>query len=216
MFSSIIGSSIELSDFIICLLSSFGLGLITSFVHMKSSKSNKNFLISLAVLPMLVAVVIMLVNGNLGTSVAVLGAFSLIRFRSVPGSSKEIVAVFFSMAIGLAIGCGYIGYAIVFTLIVSIIMYILSVIKMEEEKKLIITVPEDVDYTNCFDDEFTKYLKSYKIENAKTTNMGSLFEITYTVKFKDITKEKEFIDCIRIKNGNLKIMITNSLNGEVL
>ena len=216
MFSSIISESIEVTDFIICMFSSFILGLVTSLVYMKTSKTSKNFLISLSVLPTLVAVVIMLVNGNLGTSVAVLGAFSLIRFRSVPGSSKEIVAVFFSMAIGLAIGCGYIGYATLFTIIVSIIMYILNSVKFDEEKKLVITVPEDLDYTNCFNEDFEKYLKSYKIEKAKTTNMGSLFEVTYNVKFKNEKDEKEFVDNIRVKNGNLKIMITNSLNGEVL
>ena len=219
MFNNIIGESITISDFIICLVSALGLGLITSFVHAKSNKTNKNFLITLAIFPMLVAVVIMLVNGNLGTSVAVLGAFSLIRFRSVPGNSKEIVAVFFSMAIGLAIGCGYLGYEVVFTLIVALSMYLLTITKFgekNEEKKLIIVVPEDLDYTDCFDKEFKEYLSSYILEKAKTTNMGSLFELTYSVKFKENNKEKEFIDKVRVKNGNLKVMVSHALSNDTL
>ena len=219
MFSSIIGNGITIINFIICLVVAFMLGFIISIVHAKSNKTNKNFLITLTVLPMLVSVVIMLVNGNLGTSVAVLGAFSLIRFRSVPGNSKEIVSVFFSMAIGLAIGCGYIGYAIVFTLIVALVMYLLSVTKFgekNEEKKLTIIVPEDMDYTDCFTDEFKEYLNSAVLEKAKTTNMGSLFELTYSIKLKDNTKEKEFIDKVRIKNGNLKVMISHALSNDTL
>ena len=219
MFRSIIGNGITIINFIICLLVAFLLGFIISMVHAKSNKTNKNFLITLTILPMLVSVVIMLVNGNLGTSVAVLGAFSLIRFRSVPGNSKEIVSVFFSMAIGLAIGCGYIGYAIVFTLIVALVMYLLSVTKFgekNEEKKLTIIVPEDLDYTDCFTDEFKEYLNSAVLEKAKTTNMGSLFELTYSIKLKDNTKEKEFLDKVRIKNGNLKVMISHALSNDTL
>ena len=137
MFNSIIGSSITINNFIICIISSFVFGLVVALLHMKTCRSNKNFITTLAILPMLVTMVILLVNGNLGTGVAVVGAFSLIRFRSIPGNSREILSVFFSMAIGLALGTGYVGYAAVFTLIVSIISIVLYLIKFGDTSESI-------------------------------------------------------------------------------
>ena len=220
MFNSIIGESITVTTFGICIISALILGIIVSLVHRVTTRTNKNFVITLATLPSLVAMVILLVNGNLGTSVAVLGAFSLIRFRSIPGNSKEILSVFFSMAIGLAIGCGYIGFAVLFTIFISLILYILSTSNFASddtlEKQLKIIIPEDMDYTNCFNDIFDNNLNSYTLEKAKTTNMGSLFELTYRIKLKKDTNEKKFIDNIRVINGNLKIMISNSFEKEEL
>lgn len=218
MFNSIITTTLNLNNFLICLISSFILGVMVSFVHMKTTKSNKNFISTLAILPMLVTMVIVLVNGNLGTSVAIMGAFSLVRFRSIPGNSKEILNVFFTMAIGLACGMGYIGYAVVFTLIVSLVSIILNMFNFNnnETKILKILIPENLDYTNVFDDIFNKYLNNYDLAQSKTTNMGSLFELTYMINIKKNISEKEFIDEIRCRNGNLKISLSHQLIGGEL
>ncbi len=220
MFNSIIGTTITLDSFIICLITAFVLGTIVAFIHSKTIKSTKNFVSTLAILPMLVTMVIILVNGNLGTGVAIVGAFSLIRFRSIPGNSKEILNVFFVMAIGLACGTGYIGFAIMFTLIVALISLLLHYINFGEntnnDKVLKILIPEDLDYTDAFNDIFKKYFDSYNLMQAKTTNMGSLFELTYNVNIKKNMNEKELIDEIRCRNGNLKISLSHPLTGGEL
>lgn len=209
--------SITMTSLGICMLVALLSGLIISFIHLKTTKRSKNFIITLAILPMLVSFVIMMVNGNLGTSVAVLGAFSLIRFRSVPGTSKEIISIFFAMTIGVAIGMGQVLFASIATLVVCLILLILDKIKfgITTSKKLIITIPENLDYTNLFEDIFKKYLDKYSLEKAKTTNMGSLFELTYDVNIKQNINEKEFIDEIRCRNGNLKIILTHSIEGDL-
>lgn len=209
--------SITMTSLGICMLVALLSGLIISFIHLKTTKSSKNFIITLAILPMLVSFVIMMVNGNLGTSVAVLGAFSLIRFRSVPGTSKEIISIFFAMTIGVAIGMGQVLFASIATLVVCLILLILDKIKfgITTSKKLIITIPENLDYTNLFEDIFKKYLDKYSLEKSKTTNMGSLFELTYDVNIKQNINEKEFIDEIRCRNGNLKIILTHSIEGDL-
>ena len=209
--------SLTMTKLGICMLVALLLGLIISFIHLKTTKSSKNFTVTLAILPMLVSFVIMMVNGNLGTSVAVLGAFSLIRFRSVPGTSKEIISIFFSMTIGVAIGMGQVVFASIATLAVSLILLLLDKVKFgaQESKRLIITIPENLDYTNLFDNIYKKYLDKYTLEKSKTTNMGSLFELTYDVTLKPNINEKEFIDEIRCLNGNLKIILTHSIEGDL-
>jgi hypothetical protein len=220
LFNSILGTSFNAGSFCICLVAALILGLVVAFVHMKTSNYNKNFIVTLAVLPMIVSVVIMLVNGNLGTSVAIVGAFSLVRFRSIPGNSKEILAVFFAMAIGLAVGTGYLAYATVFTLFAALIIFVLYKVSFGEnkmkEKRLTIAIPEDLDYTTSFDEIFNEYLKEYKLIKTKTTNMGSLFELTYEIRIEDNKNEKEFIDKIRVLNGNLKVMISHPVIEEEL
>ena len=215
MFNSIIGTTVTPVTFIICLITSLFLGMVVAVLHMKTTKSNANFVSTLVILPALVTVVILLVNGNLGTSVAVLGAFSLVRFRSIPGNSREILNVFFAMAIGLAIGTGYIAFAFIFTFMTAFFSLMLYLLKFGEnknkEKILKVSIPEDLDYQNVFTDIFDKYLNSYSLEKTKTTNMGSLFELTYIVSLKDDVNEKEFIDKIRVKNGNLKIVLTHPI-----
>lgn len=218
MLSSIFSNStVTITSLIICILSSLVMGIVISFVHMKTTKCSKNFAITLVLLPMIVSFIIMMVNGNLGTSVAILGAFSLVRFRSVPGTSKEILSVFLAMTIGLAIGVGEVVFAIISTLVACLIILVLNKAKFGNNinKKLIITIPEDLDYTNLFDDILSKYVDSYELEKAKTTNMGSLFEITYLVNLKNKANEKEFIDELRVRNGNLKIILTHNMEGDL-
>ena len=215
MFNSVLGNGLNVMNFSICMGAALILGLIVAFVHMLCARTNKNFVITLAVLPMLITLVILLVNGNLGTSVAIVGAFSLVRFRSIPGNSREIMFVFFAMAIGLAVGVGYIAFAAIFTIIVGLITLILTKLNFGDvssrDKILNIVIPEELDYTSLFDEEFEEYLSSYKLVKAKTTNMGSMFELTYQVSMKDLKNEKEFIDKLRIKNGNLKIALSHPL-----
>ncbi len=214
VFSNIT-TDLGIGSILFCSLSSVILGIIIALVHKYTSKYSKNFLITLAVLPILVEIVIIMVNGNLGTSVAIVGAFSLVRFRSIPGTSKEILSVFFAMAIGLILGMGYIIFAIIMTILVSVFMVVLSKVKLLDknvyEKILRITIPEDLDYTSVFDDLFNKYLNSYSLDSVKTTNMGSLFELSYKINMKKDINEKKFIDDLRVRNGNLKIMLTHEL-----
>lgn len=215
MFNSILSTNLTLINFVICVLTSLMLGVLIAIIHKTTSKSNQNFITTLAILPTIVSAVILMVNGNLGTSVAVLGAFSLVRFRSIPGNSKEILFVFFAMTIGLAVGTGYIAFAVLLTIIISLIILLLNFIgfgaKKENEKVLKIVIPEELDYTNVFDDIFKENLKTYKLERSKTTNMGSMFELKYLVTLKENINEKEFIDKIRVRNGNLKISISHPL-----
>lgn len=222
MLESIIKTTTELSleNLLFCSLTSIGLGIIISLVHRFTSKYTKNFLITLACLPVLVQSVIMMVSGNLGTSVAIVGAFSLVRFRSIPGTSKEILSVFFAMTIGLACGMGQLLFASIITLLVSLILIILSKTKFGEGKGrtkiLKITLPDNLDYTEVFDDIFETYVKDHTLQKVKTTNLGSLFELTYLVTIKKDTNEKEFIDELRSRNGNLKIILTHPIDDNEL
>lgn len=218
IFLDAISSNVSIKAMLICTLVSIILGVIIAFTHKITSKYSKNFLITLSILPVLVQIIIIMVNGNLGTSLAVAGAFSLVRFRSLPGTSKEILSVFFAMAIGLATGMGHIFLASMVTVIISIFIILFCKIKIFEpnnaEKILKIVVPENLDYTNMFDEIFANFTKEIKLEQAKTTNMGSLFELTYRVNFKNGINEKEFIDEIRVKNGNLKVALSLDVNNN--
>ena len=196
------------------------LGLMIALTHKVTSKYNKNFLTTITLLPLLVTSIILVVNGNLGMSVAVAGTFGLIRFRSIAGTSKEILSVFFAMAIGLMIGAGYVILAGIITIIgcLMILMLDKSTIfdKNKNEKYLKITIPENLDYTEVFTDILNKYTFKYSLEQVKTTNLGSMFELKYSVILNNNINEKEFIDELRVKNGNLKISLSESINGEEL
>ena len=208
-------ASVELYSILLCSVCSILLGICIAFTHKYTSKYNKNFLVTLSVLPLLVQIVIFMVNGNLGTSVAILGAFGLVRFRSLPGTSKEILSVFFAMTVGLATGMGHLAFAGIMTVIGCFSIFILSIIKIydsnQQEKILKITIPENLDYTTVFDSIFTKYTKKVELEQVKTINMGSMFDLSYRVTLLKEINEKEFIDDLRVKNGNLKIILTHPL-----
>lgn len=209
----------SLVDCLICIGVAIILGGIISFTHKKTTKTTPNFLLTLAVLPALVQVVILLINGNLGTSLAVAGAFSLIRFRSMPGNSKEIVSVFWAMATGLALGMGYVFYSIIITIIIAILVIVLSkiVVKNQDEfeRKLKIIIPENLDYEEVFNDIFEKYTNKVELKKAKTTNMGSMYELVYIVSMKKEQKEKSFMDEIRCRNGNMLVMLERLELSEV-
>lgn len=209
----------SLVDCLICIGVAIILGGIISFTHRKTTKATTNFLLTLAVLPALVQVVILLINGNLGTSLAIAGAFSLIRFRSMPGNSKEIVSVFWAMATGLALGMGYVLYSIIITIIIAIVVVVLSeiVVKNQDEfeRKLKIIIPENLDYEEVFNDIFEKYTNKVELKKAKTTNMGSMYELVYIVSMKKEQKEKSFMDEIRCRNGNMLVMLERLELSEV-
>lgn len=217
MFTSILNQAAEgsmsmsLSEAAICTGTALILGIILAVVYMLQGRHSKQFTVAIAVLPALIQVIILMVNGNLGTSVAILGAFGLVRFRSVPGTSRDILCVVFAMAIGLATGTGYITFAVFFTIVIGAILLLLSKTRFGEmckdkEKELKITIPESLDYTGVFDDIFEKYTKKCVLENVKTTNLGSMYELKYCIELSDIAKEKEMIDELRCRNGNLTII----------
>lgn len=214
IFDSSTGTSIPLQEFLLCVGVSLALGILLACAYTYKTRHNANFVRTLAILPAVVCVVIMMVNGNVGAGVAVAGAFSLVRFRSVPGSAKDIGAIFIAMGAGLVTGMGYLGFAAVYVLVLSAVMMLYVRIHLWEkqknaDKKMVITIPEDLDYTQVFDDLLEKYTESSNLVSVKTTNMGSLFKLTYEIRLKDPAQEKNFIDQLRCRNGNLEILIAN-------
>ncbi len=212
IFDTTTGMSITLEDFLICMAVAIVLGIFMAKVYSFKEKSSKGFVVTLALLPIAVTMVIIMVNGNIGAGVAVAGAFSLVRFRSMPGTAKEIIAIFTAMCTGLTVGMGYIGFAVVFSVIACLFALILNTVNFGEEKEstartLQITIPENLNYTNVFDDIFSRFTKKSKLIFAKTTNMGSLFKLSYEIELKDVSDEKKLIDELRTRNGNLEIII---------
>ena len=214
MFTSIIDSStssISIETTLICMAAALLLGFgVAAVYRITTERYTQNFLITLALLPMLVEAVILMTSGNLGTAVAVAGAFSLVRFRSVQGTSREILGVFLAMAIGLACGMGQITFAALFTAVavLTLVLFSRSGFAGREEtfRHLRITIPEDLDYTGVFEDLFAKYTSRSTLEKVKTINLGSMYELHFQVVLKEAAREKEFLDEIRVRNGNLTIV----------
>lgn len=204
------GVNFSSGGFLICLLASLVLGVVIAGVHMFRNTYTKSFIMTLVLLPAIVQLVIMLVNGNLGTGVAVMGAFSLVRFRSVPGTAREITSIFLAMAVGLATGMGYIGAAILFVIVTELVNVVFTLSSFGEkpqlERSLRITVPESLDYTDMFADIFQKYLSKYELVQVKTSNMGSLYKLEYIMTLKEKNTEKKLMDELRCRNGNLEIL----------
>lgn len=204
-------SSVSTSGFLLCCLASILLGAAVAGIYMFRHTYSKNFVVTLALLPLIVQMVITLVNGNLGAGIAVMGVFNLVRFRSIPGSAKDIGSVFLAMAIGLATGMGFIALAVVFTVIVAIVNvgYVLSPFgkQKEPEKTLRVTIPEDLEYDGVFDPVLARYTDEYELTEVQTTNMGSLFLLEYAVRMKVPGTEKRLIDEVRCLNGNLKVSL---------
>ncbi len=216
-FSSIFGaadslvSSVSTASFLLCCLTSIVLGVLCAAVYMFKHDHTKNFVVTLALLPLIVQMVITLVNGNLDAGIAVMGVFNLVRFRSIPGSAKDIGSVFLAMAIGLATGMGYLALAVVFAVIVAVVnaVFVLTPFgdSREQGKVLRITIPEDLEYEGAFDDILSRYTKSSELVEVQTTNLGSLYQLEYRVSMREDGHEKEMIDELRCLNGNLKISL---------
>ena len=212
LFNSIIPSTgITPLVFIILVLVSLVLGGIMALIHTYRNDYTKSFIMTLAILPAVICVVILMVNGNIGAGVAVVGTFSLVRFRSAPGTAREIGAIFAVMGMGLIMGMGYIGYAALFTCLIGLAILMYSRFSADGKKStrkiLKITIPENLNYSDVFDEFLEKYTKSYKLKQVKTSNMGSLYKLSYEIVLTDPSIEKEFIDQLRTRNGNLEISL---------
>ena len=216
LFSSSSGGELTAAGYLIGLAVAGLCGLITAMAASVKSHSSKSILISLVLLPMIIDTVIVMVNGNIGTGVAVMGAFSLVRFRSVAGKARDIASIFLAMTAGLACAAGYVVVALLFTVIVYAVMVVLAVIPMGSERQveLHITVPESLRFAHEFDDLFEKYTKSCRLVKTKTTNMGSLYKLQYSMEMKDASQQQEFIDELRCRNGNLEIAISEIVEGS--
>lgn len=205
---------ISVSDFLLCIITSLIIGLVLAFVYKYRSHYTKSFIVTLALLPAVVCVVIMMVNGNVGAGVAVAGAFSLVRFRSVPGTAKEITMLFLAMGAGLIAGMGYLGFALLFTVLMCMVCLLYNHLDFGVGKNsaiyktLNITIPEDLDYTGVFEEILQDYTRSFELIRVKTTNMGSMFRLTYNLVLLDSAKEREMIDRLRCRNGNLEISVS--------
>ncbi len=212
MFNSILATtstSVTLLQITLCILTALLCGVIISFFYKKSVQVTKSFCTTLVILPSIVMAVIMLVNGNLGIGVAVAGSFSLVRFRSLPGKASDIAIIFLAMATGLAIGTGYLIFAIILAIVVSVIFILINMIPVFDSSRnyrtLKITIPEDLDYANTFDDILENYTLKYHLNGVKTVNLGTMYLLQYEIELKDTKYEKEMIDALRCRNGNLAI-----------
>ena len=220
MFNSVIASPMSLTAFLICELSALFLGFLAAVVFTRGEHHSGAYAQTLALLPPVVALVIMLVNGNIGAGLAVAGTFALVRFRSAPGSAKEITGIFFAVALGLACGMGFVGFAVLFFVILAAATVGLERLHFGEpagtHRQLKITIPENLNYEELFDDLFAQYTRSHELTRVRTTNMGTLYELVYAIELKDPDKTKEFIDEIRCRNGNLNIVCSREAERDVM
>lgn len=209
MFQSILTSTnVTIVQALVCLGTALVLGIAVALVYSFKSSCSKNFALTLSLLPSIVGLLIMMVNGNLGTGIAVLGVFSLVRFRSQPGNSREILAIMMAMAIGLATGTGYVTFAVFATVIICAVWLVLfsAAFTKNNHKELRITIPENLDYEGVFDEDFDKFTTHHELYRIKTTQMGTLYELKYHIVLKKNVSTKELIDSVRIKNGNLPVI----------
>jgi hypothetical protein len=217
---SVTNGILTLQGMVLCTVFSLIFGFAIAGIYMFKNDYSRSLAITLVLLPAIVQVIIMLVNGNIGTGIAVAGAFSLVRFRSIPGTAREIGALFFAMAIGFVTGLGYLFYAFIFLLLIGGASLLLARLSFGEDRnirRLKIKIPENLDYEGLFDDIFAKYTTRITLEKVASTDMGSLFELTYSVRLKpSLNKPKAFIDELRCCNGNLNITLSRSRNGEEL
>jgi hypothetical protein len=215
LFDTDMTSVLGVTDFLLCIGISLAIGWMLAVMYMYRTRCTKSFAVTLALLPAVVCVVIMMVNGNVGTGVAVAGAFSLVRFRSAAGSAKEISMLFTAMGAGLIAGMGYLAFAVLFSVILGGMSMLYARLDFGSDRKanlyktLRITIPEDLDYTGIFDDLFKTYTTAWELSSVKTTNMGSMFKLTYRLQLSDEANEKELIDKLRCRNGNLEIAVSN-------
>lgn len=209
-----------LKAFLLCLGSAMVLGVLTALLFTAKTHHTDSFTLSVAVLPAVTTLIIMLVNGNIGAGLGVAGAFSLTRFRSQPGTAREVTALFFAVALGLACGMGYIVIAFIFFAVMALFIVALGALHFgganNASRQLRITIPENLDYEGLFDDLFEKYTTRHELMRVKTTNMGTLYELSYRILLKDPDETKKFMDEIRCRNGNLNILCGRESDGESL
>lgn len=218
MFTSLFSESISTSGVLIASATSILMGWVVAKTYMIKNNYSKGFIATLMILPFLIQVVIMMVNGNLGTSVAILGAFGLIRFRSIAGTARDISNIFLAMALGLANGMGHVIFGL-FVLLIATLMNLLIYLtefgnNPTSQKELRIIIPENLDYEGIFDDILTQYTDDFTLTRVKTTAMGSMFELRYLITLNKHESTKEFLDAIRVRNGNLNIVLGQVSSGK--
>ncbi|MBE6123326.1 MAG: DUF4956 domain-containing protein [Solobacterium sp.] len=213
MFNSVLtqtASYLSIQQVLVCTAASVICGLIIACTYRMTDHPSRNFLISAAILPAIVEMVILMVNGNLGAGVAVAGTFSLVRFRSLPGKASDIVMIFLAMAAGLMTGMGYAVLAAAMTVLLCAVWYVISRMPLLDEdqkfRNVRIMVPEDLDYTEAFDDILEQFTSKHKLVSSKTVNLGTMYALTYELRLKDEKDEKKLIDALRTRNGNLSII----------
>lgn len=220
MFNSVISTTMTLSAFLKCILSALVMGLLIAVVFSVRTRHTASLVMAYTIVPPVVTIIIMLVNGNIGAGLGVAGAFALVRFRSVPGTAKEITGLLLATAVGLTCGMGYIGIAALFFVIISAVVLVLTLLGFGDSKssvrQLKITIPENLDYEGLFDDLFAQYTTRHELVKVKTTNMGTLYELTYIIDLKNAEVSKQFMDDIRCRNGNLNIICGRETDKEML
>lgn len=221
LFTSTVTETLTIQTTLSVVFASLIMGLFISFIYIRTRGKegySPSFIVTLIMLPAIISIIILLVGNNVARAFSLAGAFSLIRFRSAPGDPIDISYVFFTLAVGLACGMGYIFYGALFAVILCTVMVILNFTKYGKPKvknmQLKITIPEDLDYQNCFDDILKQYAVNHKIQRVKTSDFGSLFEIIYCIQLKDTINQKEFIDKLRCRNGNLSIVLNTEIPDE--
>lgn len=223
LFAGGTDTTLTIGSALLTFAAAVALGILISFTYMKTYRKgsySQSFVLTVMMLPAIIAIIILLVGSNVARAFSLAGAFSIVRFRSAPGDSKDITYIFFAMAAGLACGIGLVGYAVVFTALLCIIMAVLSLSRFGKAKNtaklLKITIPEDLDYEGAFDDIFASYTTHFELDKVRTTNLGTLYELDYHVNLKSDTNEKEFIDLLRCRNGNLNIVLSLAAEPEGL
>lgn len=209
------GTELTLMNALLTIITAIVLGAMISFTYMKTQTNyTQSFTLTMIVLPVIVAIIILLIGSNIARAFSLAGAFSIIRFRSAPGDPKDIAFVLFTMAAGLACGVGSFGYAVLFTLVLCVLMFVLKVTnfgaKKAAQKLLKVTIPESLGYEEAFDEVFKMFDIAYELKKVRTTELGSLYELVYVVTIDHLTSQKEFLDAIRCRNGNLDITLTMS------
>lgn len=220
MFQSVIAETLSLPAFLLCELSALVLGLLSAIVLTRGERHSGAYAQTLVLLPPVVALVIMMVSGSIGAGLAVAGTFALVRFRSAPGTAKEITGIFFAVAFGIACGMGYVGYAVVFFAIFSASALLLERFRFGQptlsQRHLKITIPETLDYEGLFDDLFEQYTLCHELERVRTTNMGTLYELTYNLELREPAHTRAFIDAIRCRNGNLNVVFSRENERDMM
>ena len=204
-----------LGALVACTIASLILGFLVAVVYRFRQVCSRNLATTLVLLPAMVQIIIMLVDGNIGVGIAVAGAFSLIRFRSIAGNARDIGFLFFSMSLGFVTGLGFLLFAFVFFFFIGLVAVLLTCFPFSDQKEnmrlLRIRIPENLDYESLFDEVFAEYAESAELESVRTAQMGSLYELRYLLRLKSDTIPKAFIDALRVRNSNLTIF----LNREV-
>ncbi|KUP20711.1 DUF4956 domain-containing protein [Paenibacillus sp. DMB5] len=207
-------TALTFGNAVLTILISLALGALISFTYMRTSPAgySQSFTLTMVLLPVIVAIIILLIGSNVARAFSLAGAFSIIRFRSAPGDPKDITFVLFTMASGLACGVGAYAYAVLFTIILCIIMVILNRtgfgVRKSAQKTLKVTIPENLGYEEAFAEVFNKFNVAYELKKIRTTELGSLYELVYNVTLDEHTSQKEFLDAIRTRNGNLDLSLT--------